>query len=201
MTELIPSLDLSTLPRREELVLAAEANTRRINQDAPWIAGAGSMAEEIGHQKGSLKAKYIRLRKLGDQIADAIAPHSACQKSCSQCCHIAVAINEVEADIIAEASKRKRAPAPASIPEGAVDKYFREPCPFLKNNSCSIYDARPIVCRLHFSISDTNAMCDTRIPPNMSSTINLNLNQFWYGYMSVMHVSNMADIRHFFPPN
>jgi hypothetical protein len=42
-------------------------------------------------------------------------------------------------------------------------------------------------------------MCDTRIAPVDSTAINLNLNDFWFGYMSVMHVSPMEDVRYYFP--
>lgn len=113
MNELISTIDVSSLPKREALEAAAQENAFRIARDAPWIVNAGEMAAEIGDQKGSLKAKYMRLRKLGDRIAEAIGPHSACQKTCSHCCHIAVAIHEVEADIIAEATGRKRTQSPS----------------------------------------------------------------------------------------
>ncbi|MDE5270256.1 YkgJ family cysteine cluster protein [Pseudomonas aeruginosa] len=197
---LISTIDVSSLPKREALEATAQENAFRIARDAPWIVNAGEMAAEIGDQKGSLKAKYMRLRKLGDRIAEAIGPHSACQKTCSHCCHIAVAIHEVEADIIAEATGRKRTQSPSGEPVGELaNRYFRQPCPFLKQNACSIYNSRPMACRLHFSISGTNAMCDTRIAPVDSTAINLNLNDFWFGYMSVMHVSPMEDVRHYFP--
>ncbi|MCD9092033.1 YkgJ family cysteine cluster protein [Pseudomonas sp. CP-1] len=200
MNELISTIDVSSLPKREALEATAQENAFRIARDAPWIVNAGEMAAEIGDQKGSLKAKYMRLRKLGDRIAEAIGPHSACQKTCSHCCHIAVAIHEVEADIIAEATGRKRTQSPSGEPVGELaNRYFRQPCPFLKQNACSIYNSRPMACRLHFSISGTNAMCDTRIAPVDSTAINLNLNDFWFGYMSVMHVSPMENVRHYFP--
>ncbi|HHH9443050.1 TPA: YkgJ family cysteine cluster protein [Pseudomonas aeruginosa] len=202
MTELIPSIDISTLPKREFLEAVAQENTFRIARDAPWIVNVDQMAAEIGEQKGSLKAKYIRLRKLGDRIASAITPHSACQKSCSHCCNISVAINEIEADIISEATGRKRAPSPAAPADdiqSLATKYFRQPCPFLKEHRCSIYSVRPMACRLHFSISGTNVMCDTRVAPEDSTAINLNLQGFWFTYMSVVHPAGLEDIRYFFP--
>lgn len=202
MTDLIPAIDLCTLPKREFLEAVAQENAFRIAQDAPWITNVGEMAAEIGEQKGSLKAKYIRLRKLGDRIASAIAPHAACQKSCSHCCHISVAINEIEADIIAEATGRKRAPSPTEATddtETLAKQYFRQPCPFLKDSSCSIYVIRPMACRLYFSISGTSVMCDTRVPPEFSAAVNLNLQDFWFSYMAEMHKAGLEDIRYFFP--
>ncbi|MBF2998545.1 hypothetical protein HKT22_37345, partial [Pseudomonas aeruginosa] len=44
MTDLIPAIDLSTLPKREFLEAVAQENAFRIAQDAPWITNVGEMA-------------------------------------------------------------------------------------------------------------------------------------------------------------
>ena len=41
-------------------------------------------------------------------------------------------------------------------------------------------------------------MCDTQVPPELSAVVNMDFRAFWFEYMSVLHVSNMADIRDFF---
>lgn len=40
--------------------------------------------------------------------------------------------------------------------EGLATEYWaqRLPCPFLAGGSCSMYEARPLICRHHFSLSD-----------------------------------------------
>lgn len=40
--------------------------------------------------------------------------------------------------------------------EGLATEYWaqRIPCPFLQAGSCSMYEARPLICRHHFSLSD-----------------------------------------------
>jgi uncharacterized protein len=46
----------------------------------------------------------------------------------------------------------------------ATKKYFGQPCPFLENDRCSIYEHRPIICRLHHSFNDDSSQCDTSRP-------------------------------------
>lgn len=43
-----------------------------------------------------------------------------------------------------------------ALVDGLATEYWaqRIPCPFLTAGSCSIYEARPLICRHHFSLSD-----------------------------------------------
>lgn len=199
-SNLIPAEDITNLPSRGVLQARADANAMRIAQENPWMANLDQEFETILSTPGSLKAIYLRFRKLADRIAAAVQPHSACKKHCSQCCHISVAISGVEADIITQVTGIKHQKGPVRMPEeGMADRYFRQPCPFLKGNACSVYQDRPMACRLHFAISDTHLMCDTRIFPADSAVPNINLNAFYFAYMSAMHVSPMEDIRYYFP--
>jgi len=84
----------------------------------------------------------------------------ACKKGCSHCCHMRVAIVQVESDYI----HRKTG---ASVKRLELDSYVDEgpwidanrPCPFLKDDVCSIYEFRPMVCRTHVNFEDTNEVC------------------------------------------
>ncbi len=199
MTNRIPVVDLNDLPPRQQLGAAATENTYRIFSEAPWIADLANLAAELNEQPGSVKAKYIRLRKLADRAAAVVAQHSACSKGCSQCCHISVAINEVEAGIIGQVTGLKlRRQSPLVANSDLTNKYFGQPCPFLKGQMCSIYADRPMACRLHFAISNTAVMCDTQVPPELSAVGNMDFRKFWFEYMSVLHASNLADIRDYF---
>lgn len=199
MTNRIPAVDLNNLPSRSLIDAAARENMYKILSEAPWIADLANLAAELNDQPGSLKAKYIRLRKLADSAGAVVAKHAACSKGCSQCCHISVAINQVEADIISQVTGIKyRSQDPRAAESDLATKYFGEPCPFLKAHKCSIYADRPIACRLHFAISNTSIMCDTKLPPELSAVGNMDFRAFWFEYMSVLHVSNLADIRDFF---
>ncbi|HEY9857829.1 MAG TPA: YkgJ family cysteine cluster protein [Stenomitos sp.] len=49
-----------------------------------------------------------------------------------------------------------------ALVDGLATEYWaqRIPCPFLKGGACSIYEARPLICRHHFSLSDPE-LCRT----------------------------------------
>ena len=199
MNDRIPAIDLNNLPPLELLEARAKENSQQIFSEAPWIANLASLAAELNEQPGSLKAKFIRLRKLADHAGAVVGKYAACTKGCSQCCHISVAINEVEADIISKATGLKyKRQGPEVAETDLAAKYFGQPCPFLKAQKCSIYADRPMACRLQYAIGGTAVMCDTRIPPSQSAVASMNFNAFWFEYMSVFHVSNLADIRDFF---
>lgn len=79
-----------------------------------------------------------------------------CKNGCSQCCYVSLSVFNVEAQLIKdwftalkESEKevlREKWLTPAQVKEN----FFGEPkesCPFLVNESCSIYEVRPIICR------------------------------------------------------
>ncbi|HBO1833550.1 TPA: YkgJ family cysteine cluster protein [Pseudomonas aeruginosa] len=106
------------------------------------------------------EAKISPLRKLGaiyellDEIGAHIAPATPCKKGCSNCCHYAVTVSELEIQYIEALTKRKR--LKAAVPKA---DFHGQPCPFLKNNACSIYAARPYVCRRFHSLAPTPEWC------------------------------------------
>lgn len=76
---------------------------------------------------------------------DIIAPNVECKKGCSHCCHVPVMVTAMEAFYIQTKTGRKaneirRKKERTRKPDGS-------PCPFLKANSCSIYEFRPLACR------------------------------------------------------
>ena len=60
--------------------------------------------------------------------------------------------------MIAEASGRIAAPLVTSR-EHDNREFLGQPCPFLVDNACSVYDVRPLVCRSHFSFDATAHWC------------------------------------------
>ena len=44
------------------------------------------------------------------------------------------------------------------------DKFNGQPCPFLVDNQCSVYEDRPVVCRTHHSLREDASLCDMAIP-------------------------------------
>lgn len=102
-------------------------------------------------------------------------PTFACRDGCSHCCHQAVWVTEPEAIYIADGLR-------AGSPDGNItdiidwiDKFINHtgengvrqrhrlqvPCPFLHDNSCVIYNGRPVACRGLYSM-DANLCLEGR---------------------------------------
>lgn len=84
----------------------------------------------------------------------------ACKNGCSYCCHMEVGIYTVEAELIANeigVPMDKLQNVHSYRQNGWMD--MQRPCPFLVDNSCSIYEIRPMVCRTHVNFEETNACC------------------------------------------
>lgn len=99
----------------------------------------------------------IKLKKLYlfmDQFYGYLNEYTPCQKSCSSCCFYSVSVSDVEVLYIEKTYKikRKKFVIPLKMIRGT-------PCSFLENNLCSIYDARPFVCRRHVTLAIDNAWC------------------------------------------
>ena len=155
----------------------------------------------IVESNDSKKVKYIRLHKVVNDAATHIYPHSACTKGCSYCCHISVSVTPYEAALIGQVIHTPPIPIKYSNPF-RVSKFAGVPCPFLKDNSCSIYNIRPIVCRAHFNISDQPKACDSTAPDSKDNTVHsLDFNNLYLAIQMVFDPDHnaTADIREFFP--
>ncbi len=104
----------------------------------------------------------------------------ACRAGCAACCHLLVRVHAGEADAIAGALRTSWSDAArnelygrlAHVASEAKDldagtyRAHRIPCAFLdENERCSIYDTRPVVCRVHASRSATACEDLERLPP------------------------------------
>jgi len=106
--------------------------------------------------------------KYVDELNSIYKKYSPCKKGCSSCCDMPVAISDLETIIIKEFldensieynqlnpmnTKRKN----GENKEGLVGKeHSGIKCPFLIDNNCSIYPARPFVCRKYIVIGICN---------------------------------------------
>jgi Fe-S-cluster containining protein len=192
---------LAVAPTKEEVTAQAEKNLALIRQEGAMEKYGQAFMDEL-RAPIQPRAKMNRLKKLADKISGAVVPHSACRNSCSHCCNISAIITQTEANALATASGRKAkqlsGPPPSSE---AIMKYFRVPCPFLKKGRCSVYEDRPLVCRLQFNIADNPHFCDTAIEPKDSHVTMLNVHQLEEGYMMAFLKDTWGDIRDFFPPS
>jgi len=145
------------------------------------------------------KARLYRIQKIADRMSAAVVPYSACQSGCSYCCHIPVTISALEADAIGKATGRS--PVKGVLRQSCAETahYHRQPCPFLDKGKCSIYNERPVSCRLMFNLSDSPYYCNTDIDPDKSHVMLLNLKKIEFAFTGAFMNSGFADIRDYFP--
>lgn len=156
--------------------------------------------------KWSTERKFEVFFELADEVNAVTKPLSACTKlGCSHCCHIACEISDIEAAIIGKAIKRKPVPQPPMTLEGVNEKKarrdtFRAPCTFLKDGKCSIYEHRPIACRIMHNIG-TGAGCDLSIPSHLSNVPTFDFRPLTnaMALVSMQGGHTFGDIRDFFP--
>jgi Fe-S-cluster containining protein len=89
---------------------------------------------------------YLSLRneidKLSGELADAHKKHMKCKKGCDMCC-MDYSIFPIEFYFILNDLKGNK------IEFSVGEKSKESVCVFLKNQVCSVYDQRPIICRTH----------------------------------------------------
>lgn len=200
---------LQTYPVELRLTEAASGESHaEIIKASPWLQNLHDEVSRLVAVRQSPSSTIKAFRNLADRIAGAISPRAVCRSGCSHCCNIAVVITSAEASVIGK--EIGIAPIAAKKPKGSarklrshekklVERSFGVPCPFLKDDSCSIYDSRPIACRLHFNIGHSSFFCSTEIPPEASVIPNLEIQSFWMGLMFALSEPRYADIRDFFP--
>ena len=159
------------------------------------------LPQDVAAMSASAKVKLRRIYGVMDRLSAATEGYVACQRGCADCCRMNVTISAQEARMIAEASGRLAAPL-ATSREHDNREFLGQPCPFLVDNACSVYDVRPLVCRSHFSFDATAHWC----APERSTTVQMKLLRFsgarraYDGVVGDGPATIKADIRDFFPP-
>jgi hypothetical protein len=129
-----------------------------------------------------------------DKLAAHIHKITPCAKGCSNCCHFNVSISELEADYIAQEAK-------INLTKDRLPQDFHgQPCPFLKNNACSIYSVRPFVCRRHVFLGNSADWCHPDIA-NEDEFPQLGFTEIKKSYDFIVQQTNLTkrkDIREFF---
>lgn len=166
----------------------------------PLVELEGSLPTEIARENASARSKIRKIYRLIDQIAAVRAPHVACAGKCADCCRMNVSISGLEAKLIADATGRK-----AVIVEGSVehdqDRFVGVACPFLRDDLCTIYEHRPLVCRNHASFYDTAKWCMPEHSLRTDAPM-VNFSGIDEAYVAVSSGRGrmiLADIRDFFP--
>lgn len=155
---------------------------------------------QLASENSSSRSKLRKIYNLMTEIVQVAEPYVACQKGCSACCKMNVTVSEVEAKYI-EAEKGVKAARLWGSRPHIQNQFIGIPCPFLKEDSCSIYDVRPFVCRKHLSFDTSPYWCE----PERSQEVEMPLVKFEGAEKALMMIANakiggvFADIRDFFP--
>lgn len=113
-----------------------------------------NFAARIKSAKISPIKKLERIYEFMSELYGYVSNYTPCGKGCSSCCHYNVTVSELEIAYIERNTNHKR--MKQIIPKR---DFHGEPCPFLKNNKCSIYEFRPFVCRRHHALTPDNYWC------------------------------------------
>lgn len=144
------------------------------------------------------KANYLnKLSSLFSEMNEIYAyvdKFTPCKKGCSHCCHIPVSVSELEVEYIEKSLKIKRKAF------SAYDITQNKPCPFLKDNGCSIYNVRPFVCRRHVVLTKTPYWCELeRCNQEIMPLLNFTETQKSFEYLIYESGRNrLFDIREIF---
>ena len=147
----------------------------------------------------------IRLNEVlntADQIFDQAGKFAACARGCGHCCHVSVPITQFEANYMGENLGIKPVELKQIIKHELTEYGSHTPCPFLKQGECSIYEHRPLTCRMHMNFDVDNYWClhenwqkpEAEIP---RPTIQPLIDAYHTVISSVAPI--MGDIRDFFP--
>ncbi|HFE43911.1 MAG TPA: YkgJ family cysteine cluster protein [Nannocystis exedens] len=103
-----------------------------------------------------LRTALVQLRDRVDDHFEAAFRRTptafACAEGCESCCHQRFSIFEIEAELLRSALAEIQASDPVlrqRIRDQASSKEHRDRCALLVDGRCSIYEARPMICRSH----------------------------------------------------
>ena len=181
---------------KEEIHSQALANLHTISTRmeglSPWHS---AMQVAVSHK--TQIAKFQNLKQIATKISEIGAPLTACKNGCSYCCYQAVSVSELEArDISKLTGRRYVKPQVTDIKEDR-QRFAGVPCVFLEKGQCSIYEARPLICRTHLNLSNNKDICKIGdplshdVPYLDTSPLNLPITLICGG--------EFHDIRYWFP--
>jgi Fe-S-cluster containining protein len=186
------------------------------------VANSRAILERIGPQRleryerecielsKSSDPTWVRLRRLYDlveEVATLVRPNAACHRGCFHCCQCAVEVTRTEAQMIGVAIGRKPKKAPERREYDSYGNFKgfvwgpSNPCTFLIEGQCSIYENRPLRCRTHYSVDVDNTLCVPSYPLTWDTYL-FNMQVFIGAYAVICGGAaryRAADIRDYFP--
>ncbi len=194
-----PTLPSVVLARLETAEASAQAHAETFNQAAQrTLARLSTGFAELQARHLKKFEALKRLRLLAGEFSQAAKPHSACKRSCTHCCHIPVAVYPSEARVMGKALGVEPAAVAQSVRMRDKPYGYDQPCTFLKGGACSIYEHRPLACRVHINLDDDELLCE--LIPGESVPVPLaNATSFYALYAKICEGEALADVREYFP--
>lgn len=196
--------------QRERLPLAtqrAERKLRSVRQDQTASAlVAASVRARTATQR------VVWLQRAASAWARPVESVSACRSGCAHCCHIPVTISRIEAELLGKAVGRVPARPGKALRLSMLDteeevlaaqaqlqaRAARSPCPFLKNDRCSVYEHRPVACRTLINLDDDDLLCRHADDAPAASVPYADARRIKALALAAQAGSEFADIREFF---
>lgn len=149
ITERINSLHSVVPARMKSINKNIRARSSRID----------SLSRDASKSNLPVSVKLGKVWKIADEYLEASKGNIACKKGCSHCCHISVLLTKTEAELVGK--RIGRVPEDLKVTSSRPDLGFdySNPCPFLKNDACSIYEHRPTICRTSVSTDVDDLLC------------------------------------------
>lgn len=82
-----------------------------------------------------------------DKIHAKHATQMECKKGCSKCCQTDISVFEIEADRISDWFAAQSPEEQTRLLELWKTPHQESYCTFLYNDQCTVYEARPLICR------------------------------------------------------
>lgn len=114
---------------------------------------------ELGRLNAKPLVKLARIRQSAETLFLYSNEFVACKKGCAFCCHQSIQLSSMEAGYIASNTGIQPVALSAPIYRDPLGFSEKTPCPFLKQGACSIYEFRPLICRIHVSLDVDDYWC------------------------------------------
>jgi Fe-S-cluster containining protein len=111
--------------------------------------------------------KVKRCHQAIDYYNELVGVHgdSVCEKGCSYCCNVNVTVFHAEVENINSVTGLS-----GEMKTGRSKDYTGQPCIFLNQGLCSIYNDRPVACRTFFSMDSVDYCADETNPKHVTTT-------------------------------
>jgi Fe-S-cluster containining protein len=146
----------------------AQNNYQRLAMNLPKRLKEREDTFAIGLKKAKTNPanQLATLYTFMEELYDHVARYTPCKKGCDHCCYYRVTLTDIEIDYIERHTHHKR--LKSYLPK---QEFHGQACTFLDNGACSIYEARPFVCRRHVVLTNTNTWCQSDISRDETFTI------------------------------